>query len=89
VNKKSNLKCKKSNEPRINDNNVYKKTVLAVKNLVVKCQKRRSQIVHRIINNIENQQPPVMQKSKSVTCTYCYKIGHNIRHYKARIVNKK
>ncbi|CAI2198276.1 19227_t:CDS:1 [Funneliformis geosporum] len=89
VDEESNSEYRKSNESKINVNNVHKRPFLAVENPVVKRQKGRSQMVCRIVSNIENQQPSVMQKSKSVICTYCHKIGHNIRHYEARITNEK
>ncbi|CAI2177011.1 8437_t:CDS:1, partial [Funneliformis geosporum] len=89
VDEKSNSEYRKRYESKINVNDIHKRPFLAVENPVIKCQKGRIQMVRRIISNVENQQPPVVQKSRSVTFTYCHEIGHNIRHCKARITNEK
>ena len=48
---------------------LYKRTILAVKNPVVKCRKGRPQTARRILGNIKNQQSSVVPKFRNITCT--------------------
>src|SRR5208282_3925439 len=53
------------NEP----SDMHRRKILAVENPVVKHRKGRPQTVRRVLGNVENQQSPVIQKSRSVTYT--------------------
>jgi hypothetical protein len=78
-----------ANELEPNVNNVSRRKILDVENLVVKHRKGRPQTVRRILGFIENQQASVVSKSKSITCTYYHEVGHNIRSCEEKIDNEK
>jgi hypothetical protein len=78
-----------ANELKSNINNVSRRKILDVENLVVKCRKGRLQTARRILGSVENQQASVASKSRSITCTYCHEVGHNIRSCEERIANEK
>ena len=79
------------NELELNVDNAQKRNIpVAVKNPVVKRRKGHPQIARRVLNSIEaNQQSSVaVTKSKSITCTFCHKTGHNIRRCEVKLANE-
>ena len=78
------------NELELNVDNAQKSIPVAVENPVVKRRKGRPQIARRVLNSIEaNQQSSVaVTKSRSITCTFCHKTGHNIRRCEMKLANE-
>ena len=79
------------NELELNVDNAQKRNIPVVaENPAVKRRKGRPQTARRVLNSIEvNQQSSVaVTKSRSITCTFCHKTGHNIRHCEMKLANE-
>ena len=79
------------NELKFDADNAQKRNVPVVaENPVVKHRKGCPQTAHRVLNSVEvNQQSSVsVTKSRSITCTFCHKTGHNIRRCKMKLTNE-
>lgn len=79
------------NELKFDADNAQKRNVPVVaENPVIKRRKGCPQTACRVFNSIEvNQQSSAaVTKSKSITCTFCHKTGHNIRRCEIKLANE-
>ncbi|CAG8745721.1 3640_t:CDS:1 [Gigaspora rosea] len=65
-----------------------RKVLIVAENPTLKRRKGRQPKAHRILSSIENNKNNQQVKQRSIKCTYCHEIGHNIRCCKARLADK-